>query len=380
MAKAVSTSLYDFFMFCCRLVMFIVLGNPLSMFVLNLLAPHYVAEFAKNRAVFGETIYRFYEYLALKMPFYWAKWWMKIENIRKYSDKRQIKYFLKVSFKNGTAVKTLKAMMSAEGMVFNKACETLFFKYGDKELPVKKELRYKTYEDGSSGAYWGRDTVMVFMMHHIRLDYWSLKEVIRKAVYSEDIRKELEKYLASGQLCYDQVQLLIDAIFTDGHGIHLQMLGLLTGYVKRYGVEQEQMQYMKDKLPVSCFELVQNADKYHSHCKAVRTGKKDLAKWEEYCRQVENLLPKAQELMTKEQYLVYSQTGHTLDPDAVISILHNNSDESFWKEIFLREPNHGLVFRGNAPGVTMHTLVTACETKWNKVYVEALKEMAEQKS
>lgn len=380
MSKAVSTSLYDFFMFCYRLVIFIVFGNPLSMFVLNLLAPHYVAEFAKNRAVFGETIYRFYEYLALKMPFYWAKWWMKIENIRKYSDKRQIKYFLKVSFKNGTAVKTLKAMMSAEGMVFNKACETLFFKYGDKELPVKKELRYKAYEDGSSGAYWGRDTVMVFMMRNVRLDYWSLREVLRRASHDEDIRAELKKYLASGQLCYDQVQLLIDAIFTDGHGIHLQMLGLLTDYVKRYGVEQEQMQYMKDKLPVSCFELVQNADKYHSHCKAVHTGKKDLSKWEEYCRQVENLLPEAQELMTKEQYLVYSQTGHTLDPDAVISILRNNSDESFWKEIFLREPNHGLVFRGNAPGVTMHTLVTACETKWNKVYVEALKEMAEQKS
>ena len=276
MAKAVSTSLYDFFMFCYRLVIFIVFGNPLSMFFLNLLAPRYVAEFAKNRAVFGENIYHFYEYCALKMPFYWVKWWMKVENIRKYSDKRQIKYFLKVSFKNGTAVKTLKAMMSADGMVFNKACETLFFKYGDKELPVKKELRYKTLADGSSGAYLGRDTVMVFMMRNVRLDYWSLKEVLRRAVYNEDLREELKKYLASGKLNEDQTRSLIDTAFTSKGSSNLQILGLLVDYINRYGISDSNKEYTRSVAPETCYELVEEA--VDKHRQTVRTAKKKGAK------------------------------------------------------------------------------------------------------
>ena len=105
MTKAMSSWLSDAFCFVFRLLVFILFGNPLSMSVINLLFPRLAAKFAQNPLYFGPKIYAFYERHALKCPFYWAKEWMQLEKLASYSVNQQVKYFLKVSFKNKTPEK-----------------------------------------------------------------------------------------------------------------------------------------------------------------------------------------------------------------------------------------------------------------------------------
>lgn len=367
--KPISSWVSDAILFVFRLCVFIVFGNPLSMFFINLLAPHCAAEFAKNQAYFGEKIYRFYEYLALKLPFHWAKWWMKLENIRKYTANQQIKYFLKVSFKNNTAVETLKAMMSAEGMTFNDACEKLFFKYGDKKLPVK-ELHSR--EEGGCVCAW-RDniTVCIFMMRNVRLDYWSLQEVIKRAVHDENLREELKKYMASGRLMAQQLDLLLDAVATNSGEGHLQMLGILLDYVRRYGLLPQQTERIAKQYPQQFCELLAEADMYHTQVKTVKAFKntdKWKSDWREFCKETPLILPEVQAMMNFDQYCIFHNVGRVLAAKAVEEFLHR-PDEALWKAVFTKEPYHGLL------DAQMHTLVVECENGWNKVYLSVFGKM-----
>ena len=371
MSKSISTSLYDFFMFTYRLVIFLVFGNPLSMFVINLLSPRRAAEFANNRNMFGERIYAFYERHALKWHFHWAKYWMRLDRLSDYSVKQQINYLFKVAFRNQTEVEALKAMGENRTSVKD-AYSVLFFQYGKKVLP----LRHRDIKNRQTPKWYLRP-VAVFMMQNIRLDWDFLKEMVEWAKHDEQIRLDLKEYLATGKLNDSQTMLLVDAVKSaDEAGVDLQMLGLLSDYIKRYGICKEQVQLLKAKLDKSCFEFVLDADKYYRHCKAVRAGQKDGAKWEEYCKQIEYLVPEAQKLMTTKQYDVYSRnnndtSGHKLDNEVIYDFLHNRSDETLWKLIFLREPNHGLY------NAQTHTLVVETDTTWNKVYRKTFKDMFE---
>ncbi len=370
MAKSVSTSLYDFFMFNYRLVIFVLFGNPLSMVLYNLLAPCSAAEFANNRNIFGEKIYAFYERHALKWHFHWAKYWMKLDRLSDYSVKQQINYLFKVAFRNHTEVEALKAMGEKRTGVKD-AYSELFFKHGKKVLP----LRHRDIENRETPKWYHRP-VAVFMMQNIRLDWDFLKAMVEWAKHDEQIRWALKEYLSTGKLNDSQTMLLVDAVKSaDEAGVDLQMLGVLADYIKRYGICKEQVQLLKARLAKPCFEFVLNADKYYRHCKAVRAGQKDEAKWEEYCQQIESLVPEAQKLMTTNQYAVYSRnnatTGHKLDNEVIYDFLHNRNDEILWRLIFLREPNHGLY------DAQTHTLVVETETTWNKVYRKTFKDMFE---
>ncbi len=249
MAKAISTSLYDFCVGSYRLVVFILFGNPLSMCIYNLLAPRKTAEFAKNQALFGERLYAFYERMALKWPFYWAKWWMRLEDLGNYSVKQQIKYFFKVSFKNDTAVAALKAMQ--KGKKFNlswpESYEELFCKYGERKLPVEEN---RSYTEGiCTVGYRVNLTVTEFMMRNVRLSYNALKTVIRKAGNNRDLREELKKYLASGRLNDAQFEMLIDSVTLNHSGGNLQMFGILLDYVKRYGIDEKYLERIEQQFP-----------------------------------------------------------------------------------------------------------------------------------
>lgn len=381
MAKSISTSLYDFCVFGYRLVIFILFGNPLSMLVINLLAPYCAAEFANNRNIFGQRIYAFYERHALKWHFHWAKYWMKLDRLSEYTVKQQINYLFKVAFRKGTEVEALKAMPSANES-WPDAYEELFFKYGKKCLPLK----HRDIVRREDTPKWYLHLVIEFMMQNVRLSFNALHFAIEVAKKDEKVRLTLKEYLASGKLNDAQTQLLVDGVFAEllaegtfagehGHGIDLPMFGILTDYIRRYGAKKELVQSMKTKLPPSCFELVLEADKYYRHSKAVRIGQKDETKWEEYCKQIETLVPEAQKLMTTKQYAVYSRnnatTGHKLDNNVIYDFLHNRDDEILWRLIFLREPNHGLY------DAQTHTLVVETETTWNKVYRKTFNDMFE---
>lgn len=371
MAKAISTSLYDLCVCIYRLVVFILLGNPLSMCILNLFAPRKTAEFAKNRNLFGEQLYSFYERVALKWPFFWAKWWMLLENIRKYTIKQQIQYFFKVSFKNNTAEDTLKKMRGGDSYRMSEACRKLFFSYGDKELPIT-ETRW--YQNDSVSVMGVHPTVRDFMMRNIRLDSAAMQLVFNRAIWSEDTRNELRKYLSRGAICYYDLNMLIDSAADKGEGADLRMLGILLDYIKRYGLEREMLDHAEVKYPKVIFETVLDALNWHKQMKAVKTYTKTMTscEWHNFCVNTKQILPEVQALMNFNQYLEFRACGLTLDPKAVEEILYHGTDKEMWKSIFKFEPNHGLV-----KGSPLYELVVNTPSDWNKVYKKAMKELAD---
>ncbi len=257
--KAISTVLSDVVIFIVRLFVFIMFGNPLSMWVLNFFAPRKAAEFSKNKAIFGDKIYAFYEKRALKWPFFWACHWMKLEECGLYSTKRQIKYFFKVAVKNKTEAETLKAFQNGKfGKIFwPDAFEELFFKYGNKDLPYEER---RSYMNGDCMVCYVKNvTIAEFMMRNVRLSYVALQNVIEKATISEDMRKELGKYLSTGKLNDAQFELLIDAVTTSPGSGDLQMLGLLLDYVKRYNISEKHMEKCRQQYPKVFMGLVEDA-------------------------------------------------------------------------------------------------------------------------
>ncbi len=336
MAKAMSSWLSDAFCFVFRLLVFILFGNPLSMCIINLLFPRLAAKFAQNPLYFGPKIYAFYEQHALKWPFYWAKEWMLLENLASYSVNQQVKYFLKVSFKNKTPEKALDAMK--KHLFWPDAFDTLFFKYGNKKLPLKKECHWKEVGTCSVG-YWVNVTVADFMMRHTRLSYNALEVVIKKAVHSDFVREELQKYLATGALNESQLDLLIDAVSTDSGSGDFPMLGVLMEYVKRYNLRKEHWQRIKKQFPQPFIELLEDAAKTVEQVKLVRSLKDTSDgrfKWLTFCHETTEILPITQGKMALWQYDIFHTSGHKLDPDAILTLLRR-PDEKLWRLIFERE-------------------------------------------
>ena len=336
MTKAMSTWLSDAFEFVFRLLVFILFGNPLSMWFINLLFPKIAATFARNELYFGPKIYAFYEQHALRWPFYWAKKWMLLEKLASYSVKQQVQYFLKVSFKNKTEVKTLEAMK--EHTFWPDAFEMLFFKYGNKKLPLEPENHWEDVGDSSVG-YYVEVTVADFMMRHTRLSYNALAVVIKKAVNSHFVREELQKYLASGALNESQLYLLIDAVATDSGSGDLQMLGVLIDYVKRYNLRKEHWQRIKKQYPQPFIELLEEASHAVEQVKIVRSLQNTSDgrfTWLRFCRETAEILPVAQGKMALWQYDIFYSTDHKLDADAILALLRR-PDEKLWRLIFERE-------------------------------------------
>lgn len=258
MVKAISTCLSDAMIFVVRLFVFILFGNPLSIFVFNLFAPRKTAEFTKNEAIFGDKIRDFYKCLAVKWPLFWARYWISIEDIYKSSVERQVQYFLKVAVKNKTEAETLKAMRKET--FWPEAYEILFFKYGNTELSYN-ELR-KDVLSSCEIAYCANVTIAEFMMRNVRLSYHALQNVIKKAATDDDMCDELKKYLASGKLNDAQLELLIDAVTTEPGSGNLQLLGVLLDYVKRYSLSEKYLKKISTQYPVSFTELVKDARFY----------------------------------------------------------------------------------------------------------------------
>jgi len=369
MTKAISTSLYDLCVCIYRLVIFILFGNPLSMCVLNFLAPRKTAEFAKNRHLFGEQLYSLYERVALKWPFFWAKWWMLLENIRKYTIKQQIQYFFKVSFKNGTAAETLKKMRGGDSASMSEACRKLFFSYGDKKLPIT-ETRW--YQDDSVSVMGVHPTVRDFMMRSIRLDSDAMQLVFRRATWDEDTHNELRKYLSRGAICNYDLNMLINSAADKKEGADFRLLGILLDYIKRYGLDPEMQDHAELKYPKEIYALVKDAVNWYKQMKAVRTYTKDMNAWHDFCVKTKQILPEVQALMNTKQYLEFSSCRLALDPKAVEEILQNRNEPGFWKIIFKLEPNHGLV-----KGSPLYELVVNTPTDWNKVYKEVMNEITQ---
>ena len=354
--------LSDAFVFVFRLLVFIVFGTPWSMFVLNLLAPHKAVEFARNPRYFGPKLCAFYERQALKWPFFWAKWWMKLDDLSGYSVNWQIKYFLKVSFKNKTEVETLKAMQNNK-IFWPDPYEKLFFNYGQRQLPLEKEIRSHTYGE-CVVCHYAYVTVIEFMMRHVRLSYKAFESVVNRAVLNDDMRTELKNYLAAGAINANQLNILIDAVSTQSSSGNLQMLGVLIDYAKRYNLRSEHWKRIRDQYPKQFIELLEEATRTNQQVKFVRSLKdtaEGRAKWEKFCKETAEILPVSQGKMTSWQYDIFHETGHQLCTDAILAFLRR-SDKTLWKAVFERETLDDSVL-----------MEIGCHIKWNAVYKEVKK-------
>ena len=325
MVKAVSTWLFDLFIFTVKLLVFVLFGNPLSMFIFNFWAPHKAVEFVKNDTLFGNDVRKFYERIALKWPFFWARWWMNLEDIAQYSVKQQVAYFFKVAVKNKTKAKTLKAMRKDHQSeeFWPDAYDTLFFKYGDKKIPIQEHER-----DGNLIRYHDYVTVMVYMVQNVRLSGSALLRLIKYATVSEDMLIELKKYLTSGKLNDSHFELLIDAVTTDPDSGDLKVFGVLLEYIRRYGISDEFMRRIEAQYPQSFIELVKHAALVYEHTKVVKLFKdtdNSKAAWRRYCKKTK-VVPEAQKLMVAEQYRIFHAAGHALDKETISYILNYGSD------------------------------------------------------
>ena len=218
------------------------------------------------------------------------------------------------------------------------AFEVLFFKYGDKKLPLEPENHWEDVGDSSVG-YYVEVTVADFMMRHTRLSYNALAVVIKKAVNSHFVREELQKYLASGALNESQLYLLIDAVATDSGSGDLQMLGVLIDYVKRYNLRKEHWQRIKKQYPQPFIELLEEASHAVEQVKIVRSLQNTSDgrfTWLRFCRETAEILPVAQGKMALWQYDIFYSTDHKLDADAILALLRR-PDEKLWRLIFERE-------------------------------------------
>ena len=329
--KAISTRLSNFFVFIVRLCGFVVLGNPWSMFWYNLLFPRDAAAYAKDRNIFGPRIYAFYERMAQKWPFYWAKWWIKIDNLPKYSVKQQVKYLFKVAFPNQTEIAALKAMGTKE--FWPQVYDELFFKYGTLVLPLRrKDLGYR-----DELPDWYDCKVVEFMAQNLRLSYGALKEFIALATKDSKLRFTLKGYLASGKLNDDQFELLIGVIAANN--TDQQMTEVLTDYVKRYGISDEHMQKVKKEFPKNCVTLVEKASVLYIQMKALKAFKdtdEGCRVWTQFCKEVPELLPEVQCLMSPRQYAIFHNSGHKLCNMAIVTFL-SKQNGVLWRSVFVNE-------------------------------------------
>lgn len=331
--KPISTCMSDALIFIFRLCIFILFGNPLSMFIHNLLFPEETAEFARNRNIFGAKIYTFYERLALTWPFYWAKWWMKLDKLSDYTPNQQVQYLLKVAFRNQTEVEALKAMSKEE--LWPAAYEKLFVSYGKLCLP----LRQRDVRDRNYMPKWYMHYVAEFMMQNVRLSYQALKNVIAWAAQDEQVMSTLKQYLASGKLNDAQFMLLTDAVSENQSGGNLKLLDVVIDYVKRYGISTEHMAHVRARYPRQFFELVADAKVLYTQTKAVKAFKDTcdgVIAWREFCLQTRRILPEVQSQMSHMQYEVFHNVGHKLDVMAIKEFLWRQ-DKELWRAVFINE-------------------------------------------
>lgn len=295
----VSTRIWNFLVDVINFFVFVTFGNPLSMFVLNLLAPRLTHLWAKNKTYFGPNIYAFYANLALKMPFRWAKWWMDPKDatdLYELSVKKQIAFFNKVS----PTAETFN-VLSPEAVI------TLI-----KQLP-KEEL--------------------FALIPKIRFSANALAYL--RAAHRYDI---LEEYIRHGALSIADLNSFIEAVAEQSSEAKIRFL---EKYALRYSLSVADMNKLQRCCTTVDFKILQRANLCYEQCRKVRffcglVNEQEEKRWTEFCTNTE-LEPEAQAEMNLKQYKIFAALGKHLAPEAVLALL-KKPDEKYWQQIFANEP------------------------------------------
>ena len=295
----VSTRMWHFLVDVINFFVFIVFGNPLTMAVFNFLSPRLTHLWAQNKIYFGADIYAFYTYLALKMPFRWAKWWMDptdATDLYELSAKKQVAFFNKVS----PTAETFN-VLSPEVVI------TLI-----KQLP-KEDL--------------------FALIPKIRFSANALTYL--RAACRYDI---LEEYIRHGALSIADLNSFIEAVAEQSSEAKIRFL---EKYALRYRLSDADMNKLQRCCTTLDFKILQRANLCYEQCRKVRyfcglVNEQEEKAWAKFCADT-TLAPEAQAEMNLKQYKIFARTGKHLAPQAILSLL-KKPNEKYWQQIFTSEP------------------------------------------
>lgn len=302
----VSTRIWNFLVDVINFFVFLVFGNPLSMFVLNLISPCLTHLWAKDKTYFGPNIYAFYANLALKMPFRWAKWWIERNDaayLQAFSAQKQTAYFNKVS----PTAETFNALSSEANIALIQQ--------------LSKEQLYA-------------------LMPQIRFSQNVLTYLRQSGHF--DI---LHEYIRHGALSIAALRDFVEFVTIDSP-YYEQKIRFLEAYAMRYKLTETDMNALHNRCMVYDLERLQRANLCYEQCRKVRcfcglVNEQEEKAWAEYCRE-NTLEPEAQAEMNLKQYKIFADLGKHLAPKAIITLL-KKPDEKYWQQIFASEPNNGLI-------------------------------------
>ena len=302
----VSTRIWNFLVDVINFFVFLVFGNPLSMFVLNLLSPRLTHLWAKNKTYFGPNIYAFYANLALKMPFRWAKWWLDQTDatyLQEFSTKQQVSFFNKVS----PTVQTFNALSSEANIALIQQ--------------LSKEQLYA-------------------LMPQIRFSQNVLTYLRQSGHF--DI---LHEYIRHGALSIAALRDFVEFVTIDSP-YYEQKIRFLEAYAMRYTLSETDINTLQNRCMLYDLERLKRANLCYEQCRKVRyfcglVNEQEEKAWAKFCADT-TLEPEAQAEMNLKQYKIFADLGKHLAPKAIITLL-KKPDEKYWQQIFSHEPNNGLI-------------------------------------
>ena len=291
---------------------FLLILNPITLFVLNIFKPAWANDFAHSDELYSERCQKFFTRQAKKWPWHWAKYWYTLEELKELSVERQVDYYYDVN----RSAKTLAAMST--------------------------EAAFRVIDDGLGNNF----EDFKKNINEIKLSPELFRAFIQKS-FKEDDMSTLSDYLKCGTLPKDLVESLADEAGNSTSGIYSNTWLALVfyDYVERCGLSNDLLKKLLERPNSAHFkkevERRQGIYEQRVFTKSQR-GTKQTDEWLAFCETTNKICPQAQMEMGLDQYHVFHETGHTLDAEAILHILKHNSNRTMAQLIFKYEPNYGM--------------------------------------
>ena len=321
---------FEFVLFFCFLIL---LGNPVSMFFINLVMPSWAAVLAHYFAITLEwkSFLNFYRYLAKKMPYRWRKAWMKKDHeLSYYTDEDQYRF---VTEGEG---KLSKISKNAQQMYWQNICSANY------TTPLIEDMR-KEFID-ACGC-----TDEMFRSLLIKGDYKTLNHAAKKTLkynkmamlicyaFFGDTHLE-QKHSFESKGSEEALKLLLRIIAREG--IDAKFIPIIEAYkvhrVQEVSSIYEALNIYRQKVFANIItEKINKA----SDEKEIFAA---LANWRKFCLNTDNICEDAQIQMNELMYNSFHETDHKMCESAIISFMQH-SDLAMCEHIFKSEPEHGIL-------------------------------------
>lgn len=309
----VSTMCFYILFYMVAIIWFAVFLNPLTLLILNLVAPTLAATLVHNEAYCGNTVRNFYTRLALKWPFKWAKWWITPDLLQNYTTEQQMTYFRYV---NGS--------------------ENTLWKLSPKAwVKLVKNNGYFSFECLRDGILKRNDL---------------FSALLDLTVSEQKVRALIREYMGCGTLPKTQTEILIEKACTESEQYATGAVGrLLCEYIERCGISRELMANIttNDKTSETLKQaVIDSEDAYLQKLTTKRLFYLDtvekINEWAEFCAPDKKIHVVAQQEMSALQYQMFHRNGHYLDAGAIMHLLWERGKD-FAEMIFCNEPKFGIL-------------------------------------